>query len=187
MKFGLKIKKAVLKIWKDPVLSKVIATGLLGLIAIGWAKLTNHSWNEIYLWLLVSLKYKLPVFIFLSIIGLYFVFKLSINLFRKEKDEFWDAQMGNYTFKELYNILITETFPVQNVGMKMSLRPAPTDDLLTLFRIYYTFLNKGVGIEDNLKDGGYLYSALAPRLVGFGLVEPYQKPDNFLRLKKQLL
>jgi hypothetical protein len=88
--------------------------------------------------------------------------------------------MGNYTFKELYNILLTQTLPVATIGMNMSRMPAPTDDLLTLFRIYYTYLNKGVDFDDNLDDGNYLYSVLAPRLVGFGLVETYQNPLNNL-------
>jgi hypothetical protein len=39
---------------------------------------------------------------------------------------------------------------------------------------------KQSGIEDNLNDGGYLYGIFAPHMVGFGLVEVYQKPDSNL-------
>lgn len=64
--------------------------------------------------------------------------------------------------------------------MQLSGMSAPTDDLLMLFRLYYTYLNKGVDFDDNIDDGSYLYSILAPRLVGFGLVDAYQKPLNDL-------
>ncbi len=166
------IKANFSKIWKDAVWSKVISTGIIALIALTWAKITNHTWAEIYGFIISALSFKLPVYLFLSVIGLYFI----VKLFKKRKDPLWDEQIGNYTFKDLYNILLTETFPVKTVGMQMSGMPAPTDSLLFLFRIYYTYLNKGIDFEDNINDGSYLYSVLAPRLVGYGLVEVYQKP-----------
>jgi hypothetical protein len=180
LKFSRKIKEVFFKIWRDPVWSKVISVGILALIGITYAKITNHSWNEIYDLIITNLSFKIPLFVFLSIIALYFIIKKLIQLFRKRKSSFWNEQIGNYTFKELYNILLTETLPIQTQGMKMSGRPAPTHDLLTLFRIYYSQLNKGFGIYDNLDDGGYLYAVFAPRLVGFGLVDEYQKPDENL-------
>lgn len=175
-----KFKESVLKIWKDPVLSKVIAVGIVAIITISWAKITNHSWKEIYDFVLGVLSFKLPVYLFLSIIALYFIFKVCIRLFRKRKDPLWDEQIGNYTFKELHNILFTETFPVTTMRMQMSGMPAPTDNLLFLFRMYYSYLNKGIDFDDNIDDGGYLYSVLAPKFVGYGLVEAYQKPLNDL-------
>jgi hypothetical protein len=180
MKNIQKLKEGFLKIWKDPVWSKVISAIIIALIAISWAKITNHSWKEIYDFVINVLSFKLPIYLFLSIIAFYFIVKLCIRLFRKRKDPLWDEQMGNYTFKELHNILLTETFPVTTMRMQMSGMPAPTDDLLMLFRIYYTYLNKGVDFDDNIDDGSYLYSVLAPRLVGFGLVDAYQKPLNNL-------
>ena len=68
----------------------------------------------------------------------------------------------------------------------MSGRPAPTDDLLMLFRMYYTYLNKGIDFDDNIQDGGYLYSVLAPKLVGYGLVEAYDKPLRDLPDQKKV-
>lgn len=174
------IKEGLLKIWKDPVWSNLISAGIIALIALIWAKITNHTWAEIYDFVLKVLAFKLHIYIFLSAIGLYFTVKLCIKLFRKKKDPLWDEQIGNYTFKELYNILITQTFPVATNGMQMSGMPAPTDDLLMLFRVYYTYLNKGVDFDDNIQDGSYLYSVLAPKLLGYGLVEAYQKPLNDL-------
>jgi len=177
---GLNIKKTFSKTWKDPVWSKVIAAGILASVGLFWAKITNHSWEEIYAFIIFVLSFKFPLFIFLSVIAFYFIIKKCIQLFRNKKDSFWDEQMGNYTFKELYNILLTENLPIPTVGMQISGRPAPTDNLLFLFRLYYSSLNKGFGIGDNLDDGGYLWSVFAPRMVGFGLVDEYQKPDENL-------
>jgi hypothetical protein len=175
-----KFRGEFLKIWKDPVWSKVISAGAIALIVISRAKFTNHSWKEIYDFVLSVLSFKLPIYLFLSIVALYFIIKACIRLFMQRKDPLWDGQMGNYTFKELYNILLTETFPVTTMSMKISGTPAPTYNLLLLFRTYYTYLNKGIDFDNNIHDGGYLYNALAPRLVGFGLVEAYQKPLNDL-------
>ena len=174
------IKEGFLTIWQDPVWSKVISVGIIGLVALAWAKITNHTWTEIYDFVLSVLSFKLPVYLFLSTIALYFIVKLCIKLFRKGKDPLWDEQIGNYTFKELHNILVTETLPVRTRGMEMGGIPAPTDNCLTLFRLYYITLNKGFGIGDDIGDRGYLHSVFAPRMVGYGLVEAYQKPDDNL-------
>lgn len=180
MKTWSRIKQNFLKIWKDSVWSNVISTGIIFAIPIGWAKITNHSWNEIYQFLLKVLSFKFPLFVFLSVIALFFIIKKSIQLFKKRKDPFWDEQIGNYTFKELYNILLTETLPVKTTGMTWSGRDAPTDNLLSLFQMYYSILNVGFGLDNTLEDYGYLYSVFAPRLVGYGLVDEYQKPNNDL-------
>ena len=175
-----KAKEIFLTIWKDPVWSKVISVGILGLIALVGAKLTHHSWNEIYLFIIAVLSFKVPLYVVLSTIALILAILMIVRFFKNRRDPFWDQPIGNYTFKELYNILLTQTMPVATTGMKISGQPAPPDNLLHLFRVYYTFLNKGMGIEDNIQDGGYLYSVFAPRMVGFGLVEIYDKPDNNL-------
>jgi hypothetical protein len=175
-----KIKEIVLKIWKDPVWSKVISAGILGLIALLWAKLTHHSWNEIYLLIINVLSFKVPIFVTLSVIAVILAVLKGIQYFRRRKDPFWDEPMGNYTFKELYNILLTQRMPATTVGMQISGRAAPNEDLLFLLRLYHIYLNKGIGIADNIQDGGYLYSIFAPLMVGYGLVEVYDKPDDQL-------
>jgi len=180
LKIWSNFKDFFLKIWKDAVWSKVIAGGILVAIPIVWAKITNHSWNEIYQFVIKVLSFPLPLYVFLSVIALYFIVKKCIQLFKKRKDPFWDEQMGNYTFKELYNILLTETMPVRTKGMELFGRNAPNDNLLFLFQVYYSTLNSGFGFGDNIDDGGYLYGVFAPRLVGYGLVDEYQKPNDDL-------
>ena len=177
---GAKIKATFLKIWRDPVWSKVISGVILIGTPIVWAKITNHTWKEIYDFLIMILSFKLPLFVFLSVIALYFIVKKGIQIFKNKKDPFWDEQIGNYTFKELHNILLTESMPVRTKGMEMFGRDAPTVNLLFLFQVYYSVLNSGFGFGDNIDDGGYLYGVFAPRMIGFGLVEEYQKPNDDL-------
>ncbi len=180
MGLGSQIKNTFSKIWNNPVWSNVIAAIIFAAVALSWAKITNHSWQDIYNFMITSLTFKLPVYIFLSAVGFYFIIKKNFQVFQKRKNPLWDEQIGNYIFKDLYNILLTETFPVRTIGMQMTGHFPPTDNFLTLFRVYYIALNKGFGIEDNIEDGGYLYSVFAPRMVGYGLVDVYQKPDNNL-------
>ena len=180
MKLNPKTKERLLSIWKDPVWSKVISTGILALIAVIWAKFSHHSWSDIYHFILVGLSFPVPIYLVLSAIGLFYLVRRSIRLFGKKKDPFWDQRIANYIFKDLYNFMLLETLSVPTQAMMMSGMHAPTDNLLLLFQVYYMTLNKGVGIADNIQDGGYLYAVLAPRLVGFGLVDAYQKPDDDL-------
>jgi hypothetical protein len=166
-----KIWVAFLKIWKDPVWSKVISAGVILFIATIWTKYSNYSSQEVYEFFILLLTYKLPIFVFLSIIGLYFLIKLLIRLFKKKNDPIWDEQVGNYKFKELYQILSNQNFPVGTIGMSWSGRKPPEDDLLTMFHYNSTFFNRGLNLDDDLGDGGYLYGVLAPKLVGYGLLD----------------
>ena len=180
MGLGSQIKNTFFKIWNDNVWSNLIAAIIFAAVALTWAKITNHSWGDIYNFSVTILTFKLPIYFFLSLTGFYFIIKKCIQFFKKHKDPLWDEQMGNYTFKQLYNIMLTEKMPIQTQGMKMSGHGPLTDDFLLLFRVYYTLLNSGVGLDQSMKDGGYLYNYFAPRMVGFGLVEGYQKPDDNL-------
>jgi hypothetical protein len=172
-----KIWEAFLKIWKDPVWSKVISAGIILLIATIWTKYSNYTGQDVYNFFILLLTYKLPVFVFLSVIGLYFLTKLLIRLFKKKSDPIWDEQVGNYKFKELYQILSSQNYPVETVGMSWSGRKAPEDDLLTMFHTYITFFNRGLNLDDNLEDGGYLYGVLAPKLVGYGLLDKIESKN----------
>jgi hypothetical protein len=180
MKWFTPVWSFLLKIWKDSVWSNVISVGIIFLIGLVGAKVTNHSWSEIYSFIIKVLSFQAPIYLFLSAIALYFVARLIVNLVKKRKDPFWDEQMGNYTFKELHNILLLNKWPVQTAGMAMVGKKAPEDDLMFLFRLYYPILTKGVDFYDNVDDAQYLYGALAPKLVGFGLVEAYDKPNENL-------
>jgi hypothetical protein len=183
-----KIEEAVLKIWKDPVWSKVISAGIILLIATLWAKYNNYSSQQIYNFVIFILSYKFPVFVFLSIVGAYFLIKLVIRLFKRKIDPIWDEQVGNYKFKELYKILSSQNLPVGTNGMGWSGQKPPEEDLLTMFHTYSTFFNKGINLDDDYQDGGYLYGVLAPKLVGYGLLDKIETKNlqiDFMDIKYQ--
>jgi hypothetical protein len=172
-----KVWKLIKRIWKDSVWSKLIATGLILTFTTIWTKYSTYSLSDIYNFIIDGLTYRTPVFVFLSIIGLYFITKLLIKLFRKKTDPIWDEQVGNYKFKELYEILSNQNYEVGTVGMGYSGQRPPKEDLLTLFYNYSPILNRGVNLDDNLDDGGYLYGVLAPKLVGYGLVNKIESKN----------
>ncbi len=173
-------REIFLKIWKDPVWSKVISAGILFLTGIIAAKATNYSWDDIFTFIINRLSYKIPIYLILSVIGLYFIIVFSVKAIRKRKDPFWDEQMGNYVFKDLYNILLIDKWPVRTQGMRMWGQNPPDGTLMDLFFLYYPYLTKGIDFYDNIDDGHYLYGSLAPVFVGFGLVEAFDKPDENL-------
>jgi hypothetical protein len=151
--------------------------GIIVLIATLWTKYSNYSSQQVYDFSICILKYKLPIFVFLSIIGLYFLTKLIIRLFKKKTDPIWDEQVGNYKFKEMYQILQNQNYPIETNGMNWSGQKPPEDDLLTMFHTFITFFNRGLNLDDNLEDGGYLYGILAPKLVGYGLVDKIESKN----------
>jgi hypothetical protein len=165
-----KIRDKIIKIWKDPVWSKVISAAIIFIIVTIWAKYSNYTNEQVYNFFILVLTYKIPIFLFLSIIGLYFISKLVIKLFKKKNDPIWDEQVGNYTFKELYQILSIQNYPVGTVGMGYSGRKPPENDLLSMFHTYSPILNRGIGLDDDF-DGGYLYGVLSPKLISYGLVD----------------
>jgi len=171
--------KFIKSIWKDSVWSKLISTGLILLIATFWANYSNYSLEDIYNFFIDGLTYKTPIFVFLSLIGIYFLVKLLIKLFKKKSDLIWNEQVGNYKFKELYKILSNQNYQIGTVGMGYSGKKPPKEDLLTLFHNYSPILNRGIDLNDNLDDGGYLYGVLAPKLVGYGLVNKFESKNSF--------
>jgi hypothetical protein len=177
-----KTKEVILRIWKDPVWSKVISAAIIFLVATIWAKYNHYSLSDIYNFSLNVLTFELPIYFFASLIGLFFIIRYSIKFFKNRKDPIWDEQIGNYTFGELYSILQRQNLPVGTVGMGWSGQKPPDDDLLTLFHRYSSFLSKGITLEDQLDDGGYLYGVLSPKLVGYGIVEKIETKNLQLDL-----
>jgi len=174
------------KIWKNTVWSKLISTGLIVLIGAIWTNYSSYSLNDIYNYFINVLTYKIPAFAFLSIIGIYFIVKFLIKLFRKKTDPIWDEQCGNYKFRELYEILSNQNYEVGTKEMELSGHKAPTADLLMMFYHYSPVFNKGLNMRQDTGDGGYLYGILAPKLVGYGLVNKLESKNleiDFMDIK----
>lgn len=165
-----KIWKKIIEIWKDPVWSKVISTAIIFIIVTIWAKYSNYTNEQVYNFFILILIYKIPVFLFLSLIGLYFISKAVIKLLEKKNDPIWNEQIGNYTFEELYKILSSQNYPVGTVGMGYSRINPPENDLMSMFHAFSPILNRGIGM-DYEADECYLYGVLSPKLVSYGLVD----------------
>jgi uncharacterized membrane protein len=166
-----KVWDNILKVWKDPVWSKVIASGLIFLIATIWTKYSNYSVRDILKFLADILTVPFPLYLTLSIIGVLLLIRFVIQFFKSRRTHpIWDEQIGNYKFKELYSILQGQVYKIQTVGMKYAGRKAPVDNLLILFMAYAPKMNKGVTLDSSHDDSGYLYGVLCPKFVSYGLV-----------------
>lgn len=160
----------ILKTWKDPVWSKVIASAIIFLIATIWTKYSGHSFSDIIDFLMMVLTAPFPLYMALSIISLFFIIKYSIRFFKSRTHPIWDEQVGNYKFKELYAVLQRQNYPVQTMGMQYSGQAAPDGNLLAVFMAYAPVINMGVTLDRPHNDGGYLYGVLCPKLISYGLV-----------------
>ena len=82
----------------------------------------------------------------------------------------WNAQIGNYTFEELYAELQGQSYNVQTMAMKLVGRKASEDNLLVLFMAYAEQMNQGITLHSSNDDSGYLYGVLCPKFESYGLV-----------------
>ncbi len=167
----------ILIVWKDPVWSKVIATGIIVLIGIIWAKYSRFTLDDTLNLVISILSFKVPIYLILSLVGLIYIIIMIIKYFRNRTD-IGSEPMGNFTFKELYKILQNQNLPVGTVGMGFSGQQPPQQDLLYLFLMYITYLNVGVTIESPRDDGGYLYGVLCPKLIGYGIVDKIETKNE---------
>lgn len=169
-----RIWEKIVLIWKDPVWSKVIASAIIFIFATIWAKYNKYDLEDIYGFFMKFLSFRFPVYFYLSLIAFVFLIRFIIYILKKKRDPIWDEQIGNYTFKELYEILENQTLAARTQGMIWSGKESPNESLLTLFYFYSLFLNQGVTVDDNIEDGGYLYGVLSPKLLSYGLVDQLQ-------------
>lgn len=158
-------------VWKDPVWSKVISVGIIGLIAFVWAWYEKKSPKEIYQLLLTILNFPIPLYFLLSIAGVFFLVRRSIKYFKKKSDPLYDEQVGNYTFKELCQVLQKEKIEMQTILMEWN-RQKPIDaNLLSQFIAFAPTLNQGVTFEFPHDDSGYTYALFCPKMMTYGLVD----------------
>jgi hypothetical protein len=163
------------KIWKDPVISTIIATLIIAFAPTIWAIIKQYSILNFYKYLL---SLKIPVYIILlSFFVILLIIKTIIYLLRTNKT-FWEEEFGEFTFEELYNILKNQNLPVQTNGMRMFGKYAPQENLLIQFCLHKIFLNMGVTMEMRIEDGGYLYGVLCPKMIDYDLVEKIEYKDK---------
>lgn len=170
------------KLWKDPVWSKVISAGLIAFIVWVWAHINEYSAHDVYDGVLRTLAFRIPVYLPLALVGLYYLAKAVIKSIKtKEKvDPIWGEQIGNYTFKELFDILSARFVPVQTRGMEWGGREAPKENVLIQFYARNMYYSRGVSLDYPRDDGGYLYGVLANVLMEYGLVRKVAEPNEEL-------
>ena len=173
-----KIISFLMRIWRDPVWSSVIAATFVILGTAIFAFIKNLSVIDLYNMFLQLLNVKIPLFVILSILGALFLIRFLLRFFKTKSNSVWKEKIGDYTFDELYRILQNQNLPVQTRGMEWSKKDAPQEDLLTLFRLYKVYINKGVTSDLPLDDGGYLYGVLCPKLISYGIVEKIDYKDS---------
>lgn len=169
-----KLKSLGIKLWKDPVWSKIISAGILFIFAIIYAGVKNYTISEGYNLLVEFLHVGIPIYFILSVSALYYLFKLIRKYVKIQDDPIWQEVVGDYTFIELYNILHRQNLLLRTKAMDLQGRQAPNDDLLKLFYMYNSFLNVGVTINSPSDDGGYLYGILCPKFMSYRLVGKQQ-------------
>jgi hypothetical protein len=176
------LKEKLLTIWKDLVwagfISTVLSAAFLALVGLLWILLGNHTFAETYALVLKALAYRVPVYVFLSLLGAYFIVKLLLKLVKKKPDPIWDLEIGNYRFGELFDILSSNFLPVQTRQMQWNHTQPRTDNLLMLFMLYNTFLNRGISLEYPNDDGGFGWGILSIRLMEYGLVNRVSVADE---------
>ena len=172
--FLSKVKSRILGIWKDPVGSGIILFIITAILTWGWNTIDVNSFTVFKGYIFDVLKYRLPFWISI-LFGLAIWMCLLIYRRFKKKDTFennpiWNEQLGDYTTKELYLILLKQTLPFRTRGMMWSDEKPPADNLIILLSKYEIFFSHGVSNLDNIHDGGYAYGILAPKLLQYQLV-----------------
>lgn len=178
---NLSAKNRIYEMWKDPVLSKLIANWIWYIIpVIATIVFTYFKKNEIICLVekIFNLEIKLYLLLVIGVISLlarYFYFKYFQKQ-KKQKDYFLGKYIGNYKFGNLNNVLLTSyiTLP-QNLQITLNIREL---DLLTCFRMFIANFNTGVSWNDSFSNGDFLHYNLGPRLMSYGLCEKIPSLDN---------
>lgn len=159
------------KFWHDPVWSKVIYALILFLIGLVYSFFSTLfkkvSFHDAFI---QTINYDLPiylVFIIISIGLIVYGIVYKLRMKRKRHVGRFDVEqkIGNFTFRELYNALLTHKIeaPINLVGVIQE----KEINLLNLFILYQRQFNLGVEWEGD----DFSYYTLGPLLMSYGLTE----------------
>lgn len=171
----IKYKSVIKQLWTDPVWSKVISAGIIIFIGFVYSLFQTLFKNvsiiqvfkdtlnfKIELW-----KIFLTIFIVLISYAVYYKWRQKKN---KKIGKFnTEEAVGNFTFRELHNSLLTH-----RIDLPISLRSQELGnqlDLMTLFVLFQRQLNIGVSWDQPGDQGMFLYQNLGPTLMSYGLTE----------------
>jgi hypothetical protein len=172
------MKEFFLKMWKDPVWSKVIAAGILAFIALIWSLINFQGLIAFYRLIIIMLNYVIPIPIW-GILLIITIRWVLIQIIQSEKkhpyvSSVWSEEVGNYVFSDLHKELSKLKALERTERMiKASIGPS-NENLSVLFWVNRENFNAGVSNKINYSgydDGGYLAEVVAPKLLSYGLLE----------------
>ena len=174
-----KTEEVFFKIWKDPVWSKVIAGGIIGGIAgIGaWAAFARASFNIVLAYITCILTIQVSLFWILLISwAILFIPYIWNKIYPKpslpaDSYNISNEVIGDYKLGELIEILSKEKVTQRTRLMDLHNIYFDKDDLLKLFKEFYTDLNRGVSGTSHFDEYGFLWGVLAPKLLDYGLTK----------------
>lgn len=169
--------KSILKDWTKEIVTGLVVAFVCWLTALIWSKVENKPINEIIekLKTIGSKTFSFPIYYFIIVI-------VALYLFIKIKNIYFDKRLntkiGLYTFSELHKILQAEFVTERTLGMEWAIREPVTASLLDQFIGFHVVLSQGVDFNTRLKDGGYIYGILCPKLHGYGLLDKVSKVEE---------
>jgi hypothetical protein len=163
------------KLWYDPIWSKVIYVSIIALVGFVWT-LVRTLWAEksFYEVMMETLTYQLRLYTILIVVAislLIYGFLVWYRSKKSKKDGVFDVtqKVGNYTFRELHNALLSYEVRTPIDMIRGGGPDAPRYiDLLTCFRVYIRVFNTGVDWDMTAHD---LYHTIGPHLMSYGLIE----------------
>lgn len=161
------------RIWKDPVVSKVISALIIAIIPTIYSMILNafqsHSLQE---WILNSFTYKIPLYWFIIYIVLAIIIFISIHLYIKRRrlmptDFIINMKIGEFKYIELLKALNSHL-----LVSPISIRKSETDmiSLLDCFVLYARKISDGVSTNDEGDQELFLNQIVCPILEIYGLV-----------------
>lgn len=159
------------KIWHDPIWGKVIYAGFIFIAGLIYSLIATLS-KEISFYdaFVETLNFELPLYVIFIIIVITIIAYGIIHKIRQKRKRHIgkfdvEQKVGNFTFRELYNALLTHE--IQAPLDMLKYLQGNKINLLTLFIIYQRQFNLGVEWEGD----NFLYYTLGPTLISYGLSE----------------
>lgn len=162
------------KVWKDPVMSNIIANWIWYIIPTIAALIFSYIKKETILdWFLNMFLLEIKIYILIILVVVSIISrKIYFKYFRKKKNldtYFLDKIIGHYKFGHLHNVLLTTYIELPN---ELRFKANADDlDLLTCFRVFTPTYSTGIGFNHPLSEGDFLYYQLGPKMLAFGLCE----------------
>lgn len=167
----IEYKGLIQRIWNDQVLSQIISVGLLSLLALAYSFFQTIFKGISFRQALIDTLtfkfelYKILIFVAVAVASYIGLFKWRQRRNKKIGKFDVEQKVGNFTFRELYNALLTHKIdtPMNLMGFGAEQQT----DLLIIFILYQRQLNLGSEWEHD----HFTHYILGPTLMTYGLTE----------------